>query len=65
VHKGYVKDWAEGFLSQICAFPDSQHDDYVDSVSMALMRFRKGGYIRTNLDEPEEVQEFRRKREYY
>jgi hypothetical protein len=32
---------------------------------MALMRFRKGGYIRTDLDEPEEVKEFRRKRAYY
>jgi hypothetical protein len=32
---------------------------------MAMMRFRKGGYLRTDLDEPEEVKEFRRKRSYY
>lgn len=36
LHKGYVKDWVEGFLSQICAFPDSQHDDYVDSATQAM-----------------------------
>lgn len=29
--KGYVRDWAEGFVSQICSFPDATHDDYVDS----------------------------------
>jgi len=29
--RGYVRDWAEGFVSQICSFPDSTHDDYVDS----------------------------------
>ena len=28
---GYVKDWAEGFVSQICAFPDTTHDDLVDA----------------------------------
>lgn len=29
--RGYVRDWAEGFVSQICSFPDATHDDYVDS----------------------------------
>jgi predicted phage terminase large subunit-like protein len=29
--KGYVKDWAEGFVSQICSFPETTHDDYVDA----------------------------------
>ena len=29
--KGYVRDWAEGFVSQICSFPESTHDDFVDS----------------------------------
>ena len=57
--------WAEEVVDEVASFPGGEHDDYVDSVSMALMRFRKGGYIRTNLDEPEEVREFRRKREHY
>ena len=57
--------WAEEVMDEVASFPGGEHDDYVDSVSMALMRFRKGGYIRTDLDEPEEVREFRRKRSYY
>jgi predicted phage terminase large subunit-like protein len=57
--------WAEEVVDEVASFPGGDHDDYVDSVSMAIMRFRKGGYIRTVNDEPEEIQEFRRKRAYY
>jgi predicted phage terminase large subunit-like protein len=57
--------WAEEVVDEVASFPGGDHDDYVDSVSMALMRFRKGGYIRTVNDEPEEIREFKRKRAYY
>jgi predicted phage terminase large subunit-like protein len=57
--------WAEEVVDEVASFPGGDHDDYVDSVSMAIMRFRKGGYIRTVNDEPEEVTEFRRKKSYY
>jgi len=57
--------WAEEVIDEVASFPAGEHDDYVDSVSMALMRFRKGGYIRSALDEIDEVPEFRRKRAYY
>lgn len=57
--------WAEEVVDEVASFPGGDHDDYVDSVSMAIMRFRKGGYIRTVLDEPEEMQEFKRRRAYY
>ena len=33
--KGYVRDWAEGFVSQICSFPESTHDDFVDACVFA------------------------------
>tara|TARA_R110002020_G_scaffold265626_1_gene480393 strand:+ start:387 stop:2033 length:1647 start_codon:yes stop_codon:yes gene_type:complete len=46
--------WAEEVIEEVGSFPAGQHDDYVDSTSMALMRFRKGGYIRTTMDEPDE-----------
>jgi predicted phage terminase large subunit-like protein len=36
--KGYVRDWAEGFVSQICSFPESTHDDYVDACVFAESR---------------------------
>jgi predicted phage terminase large subunit-like protein len=59
--------WAEEVIEEVASFPAGSHDDYVDSTSMALMRFRKGGYISTNLDEPEEVRYFKsnRSRGYY
>ncbi len=54
--------WAEEVIEEVASFPAGSHDDYVDSTSMALHRFRKGGYISTNLDEPEEVRYFKSSR---
>ena len=48
VRKGYVKDWAEGFLSQICSFPDSSHDDYVDSATQAIRYLKDAGWLDIN-----------------
>jgi len=45
--------WAEEVVEEVASFPAGEHDDYVDSTSLALMRFRKGGYVRTLLDEEE------------
>ena len=47
-HKGYVKDWAEGFLSQICAFPDAAHDDYVDATTQAMRLLKDMGFLDIN-----------------
>lgn len=57
--------WAEEVIDEVASFPAGDHDDYVDSVSLALIRFRKGGYIRTSLDEDEEPRIFKRKFEGY
>ena len=56
--------WAEEVIDEVASFPSGEHDDYVDTVSLALMRFRRGGFIRTTLDEEDE-QVYPRKREYY
>jgi len=48
------KRWAEEVVDEVASFPSGEHDDYVDTVSLALMRFRKGGFIRTLLDEEDE-----------
>ena len=45
--------WAEEVIEEVASFPAGDHDDYVDSVSQAMMRFRQGGYVRTVLDEPD------------
>jgi predicted phage terminase large subunit-like protein len=50
--KGYVRDWAEGFVSQICAFPETTHDDFVDTASQALRWLRDAGWL--EVDPPPE-----------
>lgn len=58
--------WAEEVLQEVLDFPAGVHDDYVDSTVMALMRFRRGGFIGTALDEPEEEPyQGRRHKGYY
>jgi predicted phage terminase large subunit-like protein len=57
--------WAEEVIDEVASFPSGEHDDYVDSVSLALMRFRKGGFIRTSLDEEDEPRQFKRHFEGY
>jgi predicted phage terminase large subunit-like protein len=59
------KRWAEEVIEELAAFPNSDHDDFVDSTSQALLRFRKGGFIRLQTDEIDEPRSFRRKGAYY
>ena len=59
------KRWAEEVIEEIAAFPNSDHDDLVDSTTQALLRFRRGGFVVLPSDEPEEPREFRRKKGYY
>ena len=57
--------WAEEVVEEMASFPNSEHDDLVDSSTQALLRFRKGGFIRLNSDEPDDLPSFRRKKAYY
>ena len=59
------KRWAEEVIEELAAFPNSDHDDLVDSTTQALIRFRKGGFVNLPTDEPDEPREFRRKVSYY
>jgi predicted phage terminase large subunit-like protein len=54
--------WAEEVMEEMAAFPNSDHDDLVDSSTQALIRFRKGGFLRLQSDEPEEQLYFKSKR---
>ena len=56
------KRWAEEVIEEMAAFPNSDHDDLVDSATQALIRFRKGGFIRLESDEADEVQYFKSRR---
>ena len=54
--------WAEELIDEIASFPSGEHDDLVDSTSQALLRYRRGGFIRLQSDEPEEIQYFKSRR---
>jgi predicted phage terminase large subunit-like protein len=57
--------WAEELVEEVASFPSGEHDDLVDSTSQALLRFRRGGFIRLASDEQDEVREFRRRKAAY
>jgi len=58
------KRWADEVIEQVAAFPNAGNDDMVDCTSMALARFRSGGFIRLNTDEQDEIT-YARKAAYY
>jgi hypothetical protein len=52
-------------MEDMAAFPNGDHDDLVDSTSQALLRFRQGGFIPIESDEPEETIYFRGRRDRF
>lgn len=56
--------WAEEVMEECAAFPNGEHDDIVDSTSQALLRFRKGGFVRLTSDAEDEPV-IKRRTSYY
>ena len=54
--------WADEVMEEMASFPNSEHDDLVDSSTQALIRFRNGGFVRLPSDEPDEPQYFKSRR---
>jgi predicted phage terminase large subunit-like protein len=58
--------WAKEVMEECNDFPSGANDDLVDSTTMALMRFRQGGFIRLPNDEPDDILDgYRKKAAYY
>jgi predicted phage terminase large subunit-like protein len=60
--------WAREVIEECNDFPSGANDDLVDSTTLALLRFRQGGFIRLPSDEPEDDYLYkygRRKAAYY
>tara|TARA_R110002126_G_scaffold85592_1_gene207173 strand:- start:1176 stop:2006 length:831 start_codon:yes stop_codon:yes gene_type:complete len=58
------KKFAEEVIEEVVSFPNGDNDDFCDSMTLALMRFRQGGFI--SLDGEDDGDDFvPRKREYY
>ena len=53
------KRWAYEVVEECNDFPAGRNDDLVDSTTLALMRFRQGGFIRLPSDEPEPIKYFK------
>ena len=51
--------WAEEVVEECNDFPSGANDDLVDATTLALMRFRQGGFIRLPSDEEDEIPGFR------
>ena len=59
------KRWAREVIEEVASFPVGEHDDYVDTVSQALLRYRQGGFISLDSDEREDKQFRARRAAYY
>jgi predicted phage terminase large subunit-like protein len=53
--------WAEELVEEVASFPSGEHDDLVDSMTQALLRFRRGGFLRLETDYEDEMPSFRGK----
>ncbi len=58
------EQFAEEMIEECASFPYGDHDDLVDSMTMAIMRFRQGGFLPHPEDYEDEIKPTR-KREYY
>ena len=54
--------WAQEVIEECNDFPSGANDDLVDSTTMALLRFRQGGFIRLPNDEPDDIVGFKSSR---
>jgi predicted phage terminase large subunit-like protein len=43
--------WAREVIEEVASFPVGEHDDYVDTTTQALLRYRQGGFISLDSDE--------------
>jgi predicted phage terminase large subunit-like protein len=57
--------WAREVIEEMAAFPVGEHDDFVDTTTQALLRFRQGGFISLDSDEKDDRIYTRRRAAYY
>ena len=57
--------WAHEVIEECAAFPSGEHDDYVDSTTQALLRFRQGGWVKAESDDWDDEPKYQRPIEYY
>jgi len=55
--------FAQEVIEECAAFPNGQYDDYVDSMTQAVLRYRQGGFVSTYSDDWDEPN-FKMEKEY-
>ena len=58
-------DFSEDVVEEMASFPYGDFDDYCDSSTMALMRFRQGGFLALKDDYDDTMEPLRRDRQVY
>ena len=59
------EQWAHELIEECAAFPNGEYDDYVDSTTQALMRYRQGNFVQLPTDDWEEGGDYIEPRIYY
>ena len=58
------KKFTDEVIEEVASFPNGDHDDFCDSMTLAIMRFRQGGFVSLAGEDIEEDY-YPQKREYY
>jgi len=58
-------DFSEDVVEEMASFPYGDFDDYCDSSTMALMRFRQGGFLALKDDYDDTMEPLRKDRQVY
>jgi len=59
------KKFSDEVIEEVTSFPNGDHDDFCDSMTLALMRFRQGGFVSLNGEDNMNDEYAPRRREYY
>ena len=57
--------WAKEVIEEVAGFPNAEFDDYADSTTQAVSRFRQGGFVKLPTDAWDDEEEAPRRRTYY
>ena len=57
--------WADEIIEEVAAFPNGEHDDLVDSMTQALMRYRQGNFVQLPTDDWEDGENHAKVIAYY
>jgi phage terminase large subunit-like protein len=57
--------FADELVEEVASFPNGEHDDLVDSMTQALMRYRQGNFVQLPTDDWEDDDNSVRMKMYY